>query len=100
MNNNWIVKAKKSSDFPPFYDSKKNLIWDGVAIEIILCSVNPTKDYAKTFAKQVKKNDLDNLWRIWITDGSVEETIELSEDEIYQTRKNNKPVSKTYEQTN
>lgn len=97
MNNNWIVKAKKSSDFSPFYDSKKNLIWDGSATEIVLCSVNPTKSYAEIFARQVKKNDLDNIWKIWITDGNIEEIVELSEDEIYQSRKNNRPINKKHE---
>jgi hypothetical protein len=97
MNNNWTVKAKKLSDSTPFYDSKKNLIWDGIATEIILCSVNPTKDYAKIFAKQVKKNDLDNLWKIWITDGTVDEEISLTDDEIYICRKNNKKKNKKHE---
>jgi hypothetical protein len=68
MPTNWIVKARKLSNSEPFYDSKKNLIWDGKAVDITLCSVNPTKGYAIAFAKQVKNNVKEGEWRIFISD--------------------------------
>lgn len=68
MSSNWIVKARKLKDTEPFYDSKRNLIWDGKSSEIILCSVNPTKEYAVQFGKQVKGNVNEEEWRIYISD--------------------------------
>lgn len=65
---NWIVKGKKLSNSEPFFDSKKNLVWDGKSSEIILCSVNPTKEYAVQFGKQVKENTKEGEWRIYISD--------------------------------
>lgn len=68
MSSNWIVKARKLSNCEPFYDSKKNLIWDGKSSEIVLCSVNPSKGYASQFGKQVKENVKEGEWRIYISD--------------------------------
>lgn len=72
---NWIVKAKKLEDSEPFHDSKKNLIWDGKSSDIVLCSVNPTKEYAVQFATQVKANVDISKWKFWVIDDAGLETV-------------------------